>query len=353
MKGSINLFKVFGININIHITFLILPLIFFMLAGFKAVFFIIVVFTCVIFHELSHSLVAKKFGITVKDITLLPIGGVASMSSIPEKPSQELLISIAGPAFNLALAALLYFPLVALIGKEALAWPPSWETWPKTFAYIFWMNPILAIFNLLPAFPMDGGRILRALLAKKFNYKKATSIAVNFGHLFALFFGYIGIVHGSIFLILIAVFIYMAASAEEMQVDVRETIRKFQVRDVLPDKFLTLSDDVPLAKVLELVFHSHQEDFPVVEDHKLVGFVTRNDIIANVHQFGTRRLVKDVMRKDFPTLKTTDLLTDAQRIMESSGLKALPVVKDEKLQGIISLEDISRVYTVMSRSKNG
>ena len=129
MKGSISLFKVFGININIHVTFLLLPLLFLVTGGPRAAFFIIVVFICVVFHELSHSLMAKRFGIEVKDITLLPIGGVASMSAIPEKPSQEFLISIAGPLFNLALAAILYFPLVAIIGRDALSWPPSWHTW--------------------------------------------------------------------------------------------------------------------------------------------------------------------------------------------------------------------------------
>ncbi len=350
MKGSISLFKVFGININIHVTFLLLPLLFLVTGGPRAAFFIIVVFICVVFHELSHSLMAKRFGIEVKDITLLPIGGVASMSAIPEKPSQEFLISIAGPLFNLALAAILYFPLVAIIGRDALSWPPSWHTWPKTIAYIFWMNPILAIFNLLPAFPMDGGRILRSLLARKLDYRKATAIAVNTGHIFALFFGYIGLVNRNFFLILIAIFIYMAASAEEMQVDVRETIRKFHVKDILPNQFLTLGEDIPLAKVLELVFHSHQEDFPVVKNHKLTGFVTRSDIIANVHQFGKERLVRDAMRKEYPTLSPRDHLTAAQKKMEESGFKALPVLADGKLQGVISLEDISRVYIVMSKN---
>ena len=348
MKGSINLFRVFGIKINIHITFLILPLIFYIMKGWKGVFFIMAVFMCVVLHELSHSLMAKRFGIKVPKITLLPIGGVASMEAIPEKPSQELLISIAGPAFNLILAAILYFPLRYVIGREALSWPPSWDTWPKTVAYIFWMNPILALFNLLPAFPMDGGRILRALLAKKFDYRRATSIAVNFGHVFALFFGYVGLVNGNIFLIFIAVFIYMAASAEEMQVDVREAIRKFYVKDVLPDQFFTLSEEVSLAKVLDLMFHSHQEDFPVIAKHKLVGFLTRSDIIANMHQSGSEKSVKDIMRKEFPTVEPTTLLTDVQKTMLESGFKALPVLKNKKLEGIISLEDISRVYSVMS-----
>ena len=350
MKGSINLFKAFGININIHITFLILPLIFSIYAGLRGVFFIISVFVCVTLHELSHSLMAKRFGIDVKQITLLPIGGVASMSAIPEKPSQELLISIAGPMFNLVLAAILYYPLLVLIGSEAL-FSPSLNNWPQTIAYIFWINPMLAAFNLLPAFPMDGGRILRSLLARKLDYKKATSIAVNFGHIFALLFGYFGLVRGNIILVVIAVFIYMAASAEEMQVDIRETIRKFHVKDVLPEGFLTLGSEIPLSKVLELIFHSHQEDFPVVDNHELVGFVTRTDIIANIHQFGTNRLVKDIMRREFPSVGPMDLLTDAQKKMESSGVKALPVLKDGKLRGVISLEDISRVYTVMSKHK--
>jgi len=293
---------------------------------------------------------AKRFGINVKQITLLPMGGVASMDAIPEKPSQEFLISIAGPTFNLLLAGILYFPLLALIGKQAF-FAPSLSTWPRTFAYIFWINPILAAFNLLPAFPMDGGRILRSILAQKLDYRRATSIAVNLGHIFAIFFGYTGIVNGNIFLILIAIFIYMAASQEGAQVDVRETIKKFLVKDVLPKEFLTLGAEIPLSKVLELVFHSHQEDFPVVESHKLVGFITRSDIIVSIHQFGTAKLVKDVMRKDFPTVTPGESLTEAQKIMESRGLKALPVLKDGNIQGVISLEDISRVYAVMSRRR--
>jgi len=346
VRGSFRLLRVFDIDINIHITFLILPFLF-LYYGLRGLFFILFVFLCVTLHELTHSLVAKRFGIVVREITLLPIGGLASMASMPEKPSHEFLISISGPMFNIVLAAILFYPLRFLLGTEVL-FSPSLSTWPQTIAQGFWINLILAAFNLLPAFPMDGGRVLRSLLARKMDYKKATSIAVNIGHIFAIIFGYLGLIHGHIFLILIAFFIYMAASAEEAQVNVRETIKRFRVSDVLPKEFLTLQSKVPLTKVLELVFHSHQEDFPIVDNGELVGFLTRADIIINIHQHGTTRLVEDIMRKDFPTVGPESLLSDVQKIMEENHIKALPVIKNKKIFGVIALEDISRVYSVMS-----
>lgn len=346
MRGSFRLVRAFGIAINIHITFLVLPFLF-LYYGLRGLFFILFVFLCVTLHELSHSIVARKFGIVVKEITLLPIGGLASMTSFPEKPSQEFLISISGPMFNIVFAAILYFPLLFLIGDEAL-FSPSLATWPQTIAQGFWINLILAGFNLLPAFPMDGGRVLRSLLARKMDYRKATSIAVNIGHIFALLFGYFGLIHGHIILMLIAVFIYMAASAEEAQVDVRETIKNFRVKDVLPKEFLSLRSDVSLSKILELVFHSHQEDFPIVDNGRLIGFLTRADIIKNIHQHGTAKQVRDIMRREFPLVKPEDFLSKVQKVMEESQLKALPVVSKDKVCGVITLEDISKVYSVMS-----
>jgi len=345
MRGSFRLLKAFDIDINIHITFLILPFLF-LYYGLRGLFFILFVFLCVTLHELTHSLVARRFGITVKEITLLPIGGLASMTSYPEKPSQEFLISISGPIFNIVFASILYFPITFFYGKKIL-FSPSLMSWPQTIAQCFWVNLVLAGFNLLPAFPMDGGRVLRSLLARKLDYRKATSIAVNIGHIFAILFGYFGLIHGHIFLILIAFFIYMAASAEETQVDVRETIKNFRVRDVLPREFLTLQSDTPLRRVLEVVFHSHQEDFPVMDNGKLVGLLTRADIIMNIHQHGEENVIKDIMRTDFPTVSPEDFLSDVQKIMEESHLKALPVIKNKKPLGVITLEDISRVYSVM------
>lgn len=226
MKSAIKLFTIFGVSIYIHITFLILPVLFFMSSGLKGLFIILFVFSCVTAHELCHSFTAKRFGVAVRGITLYPIGGVASISSYPEKPSQELLISIAGPAFNIIFSALLFYPLYKLLGSQTL-FKPSLRDWPHTFAYAFWVNPSLALFNLLPAFPMDGGRILRSFLAQRVSFRRATEIAVGIGHFFALVFAVAGFIYGHLMLVVIAVFIYMAASSEEFQVELREMVKKF------------------------------------------------------------------------------------------------------------------------------
>ena len=229
VRGSIRLFSIFGISIYIHVTFLVLPVLFFVNAGLKGVFLVFFVFSCVTVHELFHSLTAKRFGIRVGNITLFPIGGVASISAYPEKPSQEFLISLAGPAFNIIFAAVLFYPLYRILGPDLFK--PSLDTWRGTIAYAFWVNPSLAFFNLLPAFPMDGGRILRSFLARRMSLRKATQIAVGIGNFFALLFGFIGIAYRHFMLVIIAIFIYLAASSEEFQVELRESIKQSLLND--------------------------------------------------------------------------------------------------------------------------
>ncbi|MBL7155890.1 MAG: site-2 protease family protein [Candidatus Omnitrophica bacterium] len=350
MRGAIKLFKIAGISINIHVTFLLLLLLF-MTMGFKWLFLIVAVFFFVTLHELSHSLVARKFGIQVKEITLLPIGGVASMTKMPDKPYQEFLISLAGPALNIAIVVIFFLPLYALLGRQVLLHPLSMKSFPHVIAHIYWINLILAAFNLIPAFPMDGGRLLRALLAQKMGYQKATRIAVNFGHIFALIFGYVGLIHGHIILIVIAVFIYMAASSEELQVDIRETLKRFSIKDIISHQFLTLGKDATLAKVLELMFHSHQEDFAITEDGRMIGFVTRHDIVKGIHQHGTSAEISNIMRKDIPVLRESDSLDKAQNIMQENDIKALPVTKGGNIIGIVTIEDVTRVYSMMAQRK--
>ena len=354
MRGSIRLFRVSGISINIHVTFFIL-LFLFLGAGVKWLFVILGVFCFVTLHELSHSLVARRFGIEVKEITLLPIGGIASMTKMPEKPAEEFLISIAGPLLNVAVIVIFYFPLYALVGPEVLhsffTTGPSIATWQYVLVYIYWINLVLAGFNLIPAFPMDGGRILRSLLAGRMGYQKATRIAVHFGHIFALLFGYWGLIHGNFILIAIAVFIYMAASGEEMQVSLKSTLRRFRIKDIMAPGFLTLEKESTLSKVLELIFHSHQEDFPVVEAGKTVGFVTRRDIISGMHEHGVSKTVSEIMRKNFPVLKESDTLNRAYNLMQENNTKALPVVRGENTIGVVTIEDITRVYSIMTSKR--
>ncbi len=350
MRGSIKLFRVFGIDVNVHMTFFLLVLLV-LPGGIRRVFLVLAIFFFVTMHELCHSLIAQRFGVKVREITLLPIGGLASMSKMPDKPYQELAVSIAGPLSNLAVIAILYYPMKILLGPEVLFHPLSTATWPLTAAYAYWVNLILAGFNLLPAFPMDGGRILRSALAAKVGIVKATRIAVNFGHIFALAFAYFGLVQFNLVLVVIAVFIFMAASSEEMQVGITETLKKFKVRDILARDFLTVESGTTLAKVLELIFHSHQEDFPVMEGGKnMAGFVTRKDVLAGIHRFGTVAPVRDVMRRGCPKIKTGDSLMKAQSVMQERNMHALPVIDGEKVVGIVTLEDIGRAYSIASQT---
>ena len=347
MKGSIRLFKIFGISINIHITFLLL-LFLVVTGGVKWVVLVLGVFSLVTIHELCHSLVAKRFGITVKEITLLPIGGIAAMSKMPEKPIQEFLISIAGPLSNIVIIIVLFFPIKYLVGPEVMFHPLSTQTWPLTITYLYWINLMLAGFNMIPAFPMDGGRVLRSMLAWRIGYQRATRIAVSIGRILALAFVYFGILRLNIFLVIIAVFIYTSASAEGAQVDIKETLKKFRVRDILPRDFIVLNKEATLAKVLEHIFHSHQEDYPIVDGKELVGFITRQDIMQGIHSYGTDKAVGEMMRTAFPKAKDSDPLIKIQGIMHERGMRALPVMKDGYVVGVVTIEDISRVYAIVS-----
>lgn len=345
MSSSLRLFTISGIAINIHVTFLILVL-FVLTGGIKLLALLIGIFCCVTVHELCHALVARRFGIQVREITLLPIGGIATMTKMPEKPIQEFLISLAGPASNLIIVAVLYIPLKRFLGSDTLFHPLSTATWPLTLAHLYWLNLILAVFNLIPAFPMDGGRILRSLLAARIGYGRATRIAAGLGHLFALVFAYFGILHLNIILIAIAVFIYIAASGEAAQAGIKETLKKISVRDILSHDFFTVTADATIGKVVEIVFHAHQENFPVISDGKLAGFIARQDITGAIHQSGLGTKVADVMRTDFPVARFGDSLEKVHRAMQDHGVTALPVLRGEEVVGVVTLEDIGRVYAM-------
>jgi len=353
MRGTIRLTRVFGIDIDIHVTFFLLLGFFFLLLGAKGLVLIVGIFFFVTIHELCHSLVAAKFGIKVKRITLLPIGGVASMEEIPTKPYQELLISLAGPLSNILIVLIFYYPLRGFLGEETLMYPLKVITGQVKFsgqfnviAHIYWINLVLAVFNMIPAFPMDGGRVLRALLSYKMTRKDATRVAVRLGHIFALIFIYFGIVYGHIFLIIIAVFIYMAATGEGFQVALQETIKEYRVRDILSENFVYVNPDTPLSKILELTFHTHQEDYPVMEEGRVEGVVTRKEIIRAVHENRDDITAERLMRRDIPYVKINDRLHDVQKVMGKFSTHAVIVKKKDEVVGIITLEDINRVYVM-------
>jgi len=354
MRSSFKVARVLGIDIEIHATFFILLMFFFMLLGPKGMLLILGVFFFVTIHELCHSLAALYFGISVKKITLLPIGGVASMSEIPRKPFQELVISLAGPMSNIMVLVIFYWPLNIFLGHERLMHPllviagrGGSVADINILAYIYWLNLMLAMFNILPAFPMDGGRVLRALLSYRMSYKRSTDIAVKLGHVFALLFAYIGLLHGHIFLLIIAVFIYMSASSEGLQVNVSETIKDYTVKNVLSREYISVSPETPLARVLELVFHSHQEDFPVTFEGSYAGLVTRKELMRGIHERGKTAAASEIMRTDLPGVDIDARLHEVRKLMTENDTRALAVMKDGRLAGIVTLDDINKVFLMI------
>src|SRR5687768_3899104 len=246
--------------------------------------FVVAVFFTVILHELGHALTARRYGIATRDITLLPIGGVARLERMPREPRQELLVALAGPAVNVALAAVLYLALIAIRGAgaptaDALTLDDS-VGGGSLLARLIAVNVWLALFNLIPAFPMDGGRVLRALLAMRSrNYARATETAARVGRFFALLFGLIGLfVVGNPFLVFIALFVWLGAAAEAAAVQTSAMLDGVPLSQVMITDVRTLAPDEPLRRAMELTLSGSQQDFPVVEHGAVVGLLTRQQL---------------------------------------------------------------------------
>jgi len=368
MSWSIKLFRVKGIDVKVHLTF-VLILIWAAYrwsgstgAGLQGALFGVVatllLFVSVTLHELGHSLQALKYGVRVRDITLLPIGGLAQMEEIPEKPGQELRIAIAGPLVNFAIAALL-IGVGALLQTQALVTVTELfrslgeASWAGMLAYLTMANLAMGLFNLIPAFPMDGGRVLRALLAMRLDYPKATSIAVTVGQGLALLLGLYGFMSGSFTLVLIAVFVWMGAGQEGKQVEVKSVLREMKVGQAMTRQPHTLSADDSLARAVELTLTTFQADFPVMEREsgRPVGLLTEGDLLKGLRAHGMEASVGQVMRTGFPTATLDEPIFQAQQQMTVGRVRAMPVVEgDDLLVGLLTAADINEAYRLLSVS---
>jgi len=365
MGNSIRLFKVRGIDIRVHITF---PLILIWAAiqfgwlnslGINgAVFGILVtliLFSIVVLHELGHSLVALNYGVPVKQIVLLPIGGVAQLEKMPDKPSQEFMIAIAGPLVNVGLAIILII-LSPLAGFELTLGNISSDFLELTrasissvFAYVFVSNLFLAGFNLLPAFPMDGGRILRAILASRMSYPRATSIAVTIGQVLAWLLGLYGFLGGGFFIVLIAIFIYIGASQEGQLVQLRSVLGGLRVEQAYSRQAQTLSPDATLKDVVNLTLNSFQSDFPICDGRNLIGLITQSKLIQALSAYPPETSVREVMVEAIPPVSPNDGLFDVQKRFAELGVDALPVVQEGNFLGMITSKDLNEVYQLLSK----
>jgi Zn-dependent protease/predicted transcriptional regulator len=346
MNWAFKIGSVMGIPVRVHSTFILLLLLVFFagtavlgIGGLSGVIFVILVFASVVFHELSHSLVARHFGVNVVDIILLPIGGMARIANSPEKPVQEILIAIAGPIASFVLAFLLWFAADVFGSGVTIS---DLSVRGDILAQLCAVNLVLGLFNLLPAFPMDGGRVLRGILALSLSPYKATRIAVGVGQGFAVILFVLGVVWMNLFMILIALFVYVGAETEERQMGIMAALRGATAQSAMNTDVRVLSPSGTVGDAAELYCHGFQADFPVMDDQRLVGLVTRETITETLHRRGPSVAVHEIMAKDFPTAMEQTPLNDVLEKIQNTGYKAVPVLKGPELKGLVTLEQIIR-----------
>jgi Zn-dependent protease/predicted transcriptional regulator len=314
-------------------------------AALTGVGFICAVFACVLIHELGHSLIARRFGKEAKSITLLPIGGVSTMEEMPEKPSQEITMSVVGPFINLAIAGILY---LAVGWWAGVALPDLYPGSASAFfASLIGVNIMLAVFNLIPAFPMDGGRVLRGVLALNMEYVQATSIAVSVGQAISVLFMLFGIFF-NLWIALIGFFLYIGAGGEKQQVMLRSALRRIPASEAMATDIRSLRPDEVLARTLEHVYHGCQEDFPVVGERGIEGILTRDRILAAIHEKGIQVPVSEVMDRSFLSFGLETPLDEVYGRLLSANKTAGAVVEGDELRGMLCLQNISRYLMIQS-----
>jgi len=354
LKWSWRIGTVAGIGVFVHATFfLIIAWIFFgslahqkdVATAAEAVGFILCLFACVLLHEFGHALTARRYGIRTRDITLLPIGGVARLERMPDDPRQELWVALAGPAVNVVIAALLYLFLLATkrfvpLRELDVGGGPFLER-------LMVVNVSLVVFNLLPAFPMDGGRVLRALLARRMDYARATQLAAQIGQGMAFLFGLVGLIYNP-FLLFIALFVWIGAAQEASMTLMRYSLGGIPVSRAMLTDFRTLGPADPLARVVDLILAGSQHDFPVVEGGKVVGVLVRADLIAALARRAPEILVGEVMRTDFATVDPGEMLETVFQRLQTRDVPCIPVVRADAIVGMLTLENLGEFLMIQA-----
>lgn len=365
MSWSLKLLTVRGIDIKVHLTFVLILV----WAAYRwgsppgagvtgaifGVIAILLLFVAVLLHELGHSFQAMRQGVKVEDITLLPIGGLSRMEEIPEEPGKELRIALSGPVVNFAIAGVLVLIALLLRARAVLTLPELFQSlgqtnWRGMLAYLTMANLLLGVFNLIPAFPMDGGRILRALLALRLDHAKATSVAAAVGQGFALLIGLWGFATGGFTLILIAVFVWMGAGQEGRQAELKSTLNRMKVGQAMSRRFQVLAPGDTLEQAVQLTLNSPQADFPVMVNGRLVGLLTETDTLNGLRSHGLEAAVEQAMRADFLTVASDEPLFAAQQRMSAARARAAAVFDGDQMVGLLTTADINEAYRLLSVS---
>jgi len=355
MGGSFQIGKLFGIPIKVHVLFLLLVAFYAFMGfsegskaggfhvglvqGLRSGLFIIALFGCVVVHELSHSLVARRYGVKVESITLLPIGGVSSMEEMPRKPSQELTMAIAGPLASIGVAGVFFVVSWALNPAQPL--PRFSPMGQHLVADLVRVNLLLAAFNILPAFPMDGGRVLRAVLATHMSYVAATRIAAGVGQGVAVLMGVAGLIlTGNFWLIIIAIFIFLGAGAEERQVRIHALLENVPVTQAMIPRFETMPPDYPLGYALQYASQGYQHDFPIVDGGHIIGIVTRQGLIEGLSAQSPQVPVRSVMRTDICQATPGESLADVYVRLAKVGCPVALVVDQQRVVGLVTPDSV-------------
>jgi Zn-dependent protease len=356
MQWSYPILRVAGTEIRIHLTFLLLLAWIGVAywqdggaaAAIEGVGFIVAVFACVVLHEFGHATAARRYGIKTPKITLLPIGGVAELERLPEKPSEEIVVAVAGPLVNVVIAAFLILGLGATVGTEALTAmeDPKVEFVARLAAVNIW----LVLFNLIPAFPMDGGRVLRALLATRYSRVRATQIAGTIGQFAAFAFGFIGLVVGNVLLIFVAIFVYLAATAETQAIGLQDAARAVNVRDAMITRFESLPATASLDDAAQALLRTTQHEFPVVDGSgKLRGILTRAHLVAGLQQRGEKTPATELMATEIPLIGDGEKLSAALEHLQKGAAPAVGVVDaGGRFVGYVTIENIGELMMLRS-----
>ncbi|HLH97460.1 MAG TPA: site-2 protease family protein [Xanthobacteraceae bacterium] len=350
MRWSLNIGTVAGTAVRIHITFLLF-LVWLFAADYASggpneawtgLIFMVALFACVLAHEFGHIFTARAFGVATPDVTLLPIGGVARLERIPEEPRQEFLIAIAGPAVNVVIALALRWLAGAHLDPNELASVDNAHI--SMIDRLAVVNLFLAVFNMIPAFPMDGGRVLRALLATRMGHTRATEIAAAVGQAAAFLLGFAGLFFNPL-LIFIAVFVYLAASSEAHMVALKEMSHGVPVTNAMMTQLARLTPDAHVDEAVETLLRTSQSEFPVVDAvGKPVGLLARGDLIRAVRQVGPHARVAEVMNPKVPSVGYRRCLEDALRLLQEKSAPAVAVTDaDGRLIGLVTSETIGEM----------
>jgi len=354
MRWSYTIGRIRGTEVKVHVTFfLLLAWIAYgayqqggTTAAVDVTLFVVTFFLCILLHEFGHIAMARRFGVRTPDVILLPIGGVARLERIPEEPKQELLIALAGPAVTLVIILFLLLVTV-LLGQPLTVTDPFSEHGAITVRLLE-TNLLVLLFNLVPAFPLDGGRVLRALLAFRLGLARATQIAGTIGQLFAVVFGVWGVTQQDPWIMLVAFFIFLGAGSEASAVATRLAGRGLQVSQMMVTDFRTIPVHATLSQAADLLLAGEQREFPVVDNlGRTEGILTRDNLIRGLSRSGPNAAVAEAMTSAAPAVPPTLGFQEALDRLRASGLPALPVVDDKgSLVGLLTMDNITDLLLV-------